>query len=225
MVEDVEVRAKLTPSDPFGTKRPLISAKYYPMYNLPQVELVTEAIDKVADDAITTVDGVTRQLDTIIVATGFATTKYLSAIEVTGRGGTSLTEAWSDGPQAYLGLTTSGFPNLFMLYGPNTNNGSIIFMIECQVGYLVRQLERMRDEHIVWMDLRPEVQERYNDDLQHDLDKVPVWSSEFHNYYRATPSGRIVTQWPHTMAEYRTRTSTPDPDAYEVHRGGRPTFA
>src|SRR5690606_28100501 len=114
-----------------------------PTFNRPNVELVTEPIDKVTSDALVTVDGVARPVDTIIVATGFAVTRYLSSIEVTGRGGLPLAEAWADGPQAYLGMATAGFPNLFMLYGPNTNNGSIIFMLECQASYVLRQLERM----------------------------------------------------------------------------------
>ncbi len=212
------MRAKLTPSTPFGCQRPLISNVYYPTYNLPYVELVTDAIAKVSGNTIVTVDGRERPVDTIITATGFKTTKYLSAIEVTGRGGQRLADAWADGPQAYLGLTTSGFPNLFMLYGPNTNNGSIIFMLECQVAYVIRQLQRMDDEGLTWLDLKPEVMERYNTDLQADLDQVQVWQGGCHGYYRG-PTGRIVTQWPHTMFEYRARTLRPDPDAYQVHHG------
>jgi cation diffusion facilitator CzcD-associated flavoprotein CzcO len=191
---------------------------YYPVYNLPTTELVTDAIAEVRGRTIVTVDGVERPVDTIITATGFATTRYASAIEVTGRGGQPLTDAWADGPQAYLGITTTGFPNLFMLYGPNTNNGSIIFMLECQVAYIMRQLRRMDDEGLAWIDLRADVMERYNEALQHDLDQVGVWQGGCHGYYRG-PTGRIVTQWPHTMFEYRSRTLRPDPDAYEVQRG------
>ena len=117
-------------------------------------------------NTIVTVDGRQRPVDTIITATGFATTQYASAIEVTGRGGQPLAESWADGAQAYLGITTAGFPNLFMLYGPNTNNGSIIFMLECQVAYIMRQLDRMDDEGLAWIDLRADVMERYNDALQ-----------------------------------------------------------
>ena len=84
-----------------------------------------------------------RPVDTIVLATGFETTRYLATIEVTGRNGRQIDEAWSNGAQAYLGITTAGFPNLFMLYGPNTNNGSILFMIECQVAYVMRQLARL----------------------------------------------------------------------------------
>ena len=113
-------------------------------------------------------------------------------------------------------MTTSGFPNLFMLYGPNTNNGSIIFQIECQVAYLMRQLDRLDREGLTWMDVKQDVMDDYNRRLQDDLDHVEVWSADAcHNYYR-NGAGRIVTQWPHGMGKYREWTSAPDPDAYEV---------
>ena len=129
VVQDEDVRKKLTPEHPFGCKRPLVSNDYYQAFNLPNLELVTEGIERITKDSIVGVDGGERRVDTLILASGFAATKYLSSIEVTGRGGRSLDDAWSDGAAAYLGMTTAGFPNLFMLYGPNTNNGSILTMI------------------------------------------------------------------------------------------------
>jgi cyclohexanone monooxygenase len=127
-----------------------------------------------------------------------------------------LSDAWADGAQAYLGITTSGFPNLFMLYGPNTNNGSILFQIECQVDYTLRQLRRMDEERLAWIDVKAEVMDDYDSRLQRDLGAVEVWAAEAcHNYYR-NASGRIVTQWPHGMGTYREWTSKPDVDAYEV---------
>jgi len=225
LVEDPEVRAKLTPTYPFGCKRPLISNDWYPTFNRPTVELVTEPITKVTADAVVTADGRERAVDTIIAATGFDTTRFLSAIPVTGRGGRRIEDAWADGAQAYLGITVTGFPNLFMLYGPNTNNGSIIFQIECQVAYALRQIGRMDDEHLQWIDVRQEVMDAYNERLQRDLDAVEVWAAEAcHNYYR-NAAGRIVTQWPHGMGVYRDWTSQPDPDAYEVAQAQAPAPA
>ena len=216
LVEDPDVRRRLTPSYAYGCKRPLISNDWYPAFNRPNVELVTEPITKVTADAIVTADGRERSFDTIVLATGFETTRFLSSIEVTGRHGRRLDDAWADGAQAYLGVTTSGFPNLFMLYGPNTNNGSIIFQIECQVAYLLRQLDRLDREGLTWMDVKQDVMDDYNRRLQDDLDHVEVWSADAcHNYYR-NGAGRIVTQWPHGMGKYREWTSAPDPDAYEV---------
>jgi cation diffusion facilitator CzcD-associated flavoprotein CzcO len=135
---------------------------------------------------------------------------------VTGRDGVRLEEAWSTAPEAYKGITVSGFPNLFMLYGPNTNNGSIIFQIECQVDYLLRHIRRMDAAHLAWIDVRPEVMTAYNLELQRDLDQVEVWNSgSCRDYYR-TASGRIVTQWPHGMDRYRDMTRAPDEEAYET---------
>jgi len=217
-VTDPDVRAKLTPHEPYGCKRPLISNDYFPTFNLPHVELVTDPIARVTETGVVTADGTTREADTIIVATGFQVQRYLSALDVTGRDGRDLRDAWSDGAQAYLGITTSGFPNLFMLYGPNTNQGSIIHMIECQVAYLVRQVRRLDDENLAWLDVKPEVQDAYNTALQADLDRFSVWKFDCNHYYR-NESGRIVTQFPGDMADYRDRTAKPDPDAYDVGTG------
>ena len=215
VVEDPDVRRKLTPDMPFGCKRPLASNVYYPTFNLPHVELVTEPITEITEDSVVTADGRARPVDTIILATGFATTKFLGALDVVGRDGVHIDDAWADGPQAYLGITTNGFPNLFMLYGPNTNNGSIIYMIECQVDYVMRVLQRMDDEGIAALDVKREVMDDYNAALQETLAGVEVWQAGCHGYYRV-PSGRIVTQWPGSMSEYRARTQDPDPDAFEV---------
>ena len=214
-VRDPDVRQRLIPDHPFGCKRPLFSDNYYPVFNRPNVELVTERIARISDTGVVTQDGQERPADVLIMATGFQTTRFLSAIDVVGRDGISIHDAWDDGAQAYLGITTAGFPNLFMLYGPNTNTGSIIYAIEQQVGYILRQLERMDAEGIAWLDVRQEVMDQYNAALQQDIDAVAVWHAPCSTYYRA-PSGRIVTQWPHTMDEFRRRTQAADPTAYEV---------
>jgi cation diffusion facilitator CzcD-associated flavoprotein CzcO len=216
-VADPELRRKLRPRHPFGCKRPLLSNDYYPAFNRPNLELVTDAIERVTQDSVVTADGRARRVDTLILATGFATTKYLSAIDVVGRGGRHIDEAWSDGACAYLGITTAGFPNLFMIYGPNTNNGSILSMIESQVDYTLRQIGRIVDEDLAWLDVREEPMARYNEDVQAAIGRVAVWQADCHGYYRS-PSGRIVTQWPYSMSEFRERTAKPDADAYEAVR-------
>jgi cation diffusion facilitator CzcD-associated flavoprotein CzcO len=214
-VEDPQLREKLRPRHPFGCKRPLLSNDYYPAFNRPNLELVTDRIERIGADSVVTADGRARRVDTLILATGFSTTKYLSAIEVVGRGGRRLDDAWSDGALAYLGITATGFPNLFMLYGPNTNNGSILSMIEAQVDYALRQIQRIEDEDLAWIDVRREPMERYNDDIQRAIGRVAAWQADCNGYYR-TPGGRIVTQWPYSMTEFRERTSKPDADAYEA---------
>ena len=214
VVEDPELRRRLTPTGPYGCQRPLVSNDYYPTFNRPNVELVTETIDRITPAGVVTVDGVEHEFDTLIIATGFQTTKFLSAIDVTGRDGVELEKAWADGARAYLGITTAGFPNLFMLYGPNTNNGSIIYMLECQAEYAVQAVEWMDRDDLAWIDVKPEAEAAYNAQMQHDLDTVGVWGAgNCHNYYRGA-GGYIVTQWPHSMSEYRRRTERIDEDAY-----------
>lgn len=219
-VEDPAVRAKLRPTHPWGCKRPLISNDFYPAFNRPNLELVTDSIEKIEDKAVVTRDGVERCVDTLILATGYDTTRYTSVIDVTGREGITLTDAWKDGAEAHLGITTAGFPNLFMLYGPNTNNGSIITMIEYQVDHVVALLQRMTEQALAWADVRPERMAAYNEEVQQAIAGVVHWQAGCNGYYRS-PSGRVVTQWPGTMTEYRDRVVVPDPDDYRFGVAGQ----
>jgi cyclohexanone monooxygenase len=216
-VEDTSLHEKMLPHVPWGCLRPLMSNKYYPAFNLPHVELITEPIERVTADGVVSRDGTLRRVDTLICATGYKVRKYLTAIDVTGRDGLPLGEAWADAPEAYLGLMTSGFPNLFMMYGPNTNNGSILYMLERQSDFIVDRLEQIDREGVDWIEIRSDVQATYNAKLQADLDKVGVWQASCSNYYR-TETGRIVTQWPHTMAEYRKRCEAADDTRFELGR-------
>lgn len=218
VVRDPEVRAKLVPDQPWGCKRPLLSNEYYPAFNRPNLELVTDRIERITPTGVRTADGRERRLDTLILATGFKTTQFLSAIDVVGRGGISIADAWSDGAQAYKGVTTAGFPNLFMLYGPNTNSDSIITMIEYQADHALRQIERIAHEGLAWIDVKPAAMAAYNDTLQREIAAIELWSAGCTHYYRA-PSGRVVTQWPHSMAAMEQALATLDEDAYEVARG------
>ncbi len=215
-VKDPETRRKLTPSHPFGCKRPLFHDHYYPVFNRDNVHLITESIERITARGIQTADKAKHDLDTIICATGFHTTRYLSAIDVRGRGGGHINDAWSDGAQAYLGVTINGFPNLFMIYGPNTNQGCILFMIEQQVAYIVRQLQRMAAENLAWIDVRADVMAAFNAEIQADIEQVDVWQAACGNdfYYRST-SGRLVTQWPHSMDEFVARTRGDDASSFE----------
>ena len=214
-VADPELRARLTPDHPWGCKRPLFSNEYYPAFNRPNLELVTDPIARITPTGLVTRDGRERRLDTLILATGFATTKFLSAIDVVGRGGVTIAEAWRDGAQAYKGVTTSGFPNLFMLYGPNTKSNSIITLIEYEVDHVLRQIQRIARENLAWIDVKPEAMAVYNDDLQREIATIAPWRAGCADYYRA-PSGRIVTQWPRTMRALEEALSGLDEDAYEA---------
>ena len=213
VVADPAIREKLLPGHPFGCKRPLFSNDYYPAFNRANLELVTTPIERIGHDSVITSDGRARKIDALILATGFEATRYLSSIDVRGRDGRSIEETWADGASAYLGVTTAGFPNLFMLYGPNTNNGSILTMIESQVDYIIRLIEWMDREDLSWIDVRPESMERFNQEIQAAISKIEVWQADCHGYYRS-PSGRIVTQWPYSMTEYRRRTLEPKRDDF-----------
>lgn len=217
VVEDEDTRQRLSPGYAFGGKRPLVSSDWYPTFNRPNVRLVTDAIARIEPDAVVGADGARHPADVLILATGFQTTRFISAIPVEGRDGRKLDHVWADGARAYLGITTSGFPNLFMLYGPNTNNGSILHNIECQADYFVRHLQRMEREGIAWIDVRPEVLDTYNGNLQREIAAIPAWNTGVSGYYR-TDDGLNVTQWPDGMQRYREMTSTPDTGAYETGR-------
>jgi cation diffusion facilitator CzcD-associated flavoprotein CzcO len=218
LVRDAELRRRLTPDWRYGCRRPLISNKYYPIFNQPNVHLVDEGIRRVVPEGILTARGELRPTDTIVFATGFETTRYLAALDIAGRGGVHIRDAWRDGAIAYRGITTSGFPNLFMLYGPNTNNNSLITMLELESGYAVRGIRRILDEGLAWIDVRPAAMAAYNEELQKDIAAITVWRSDCGGYYRA-PSGRIVTQFPYTMTQYAEMLAEPDAAHYEAARG------
>jgi cation diffusion facilitator CzcD-associated flavoprotein CzcO len=220
------LREKLTPHHPFGCKRPLFSTLYYPIFNQDNVELVTEDIDQVTPTGVVS-EGNAREFDVIIYATGFRTTRYLAAVEVTGSNGVNIKDAWEDGPQAYLGMSTTGFPNLFMLYGPNTNQGCILLMLERQVEYIMRQLGRMEDQKLAWIDIRKDVMDDFNVALQESLGKVEVWQAECggDDYYRAGPNKRMVTNWPGTMDAFTDHIRKADPDTYNIEVSRKNTDA
>ena len=216
-VADPKTREALTPQHPFGCKRPLFSDVYYPVFNKDHVHLNTDDIDSIASNGVITSDGLLTEVDVLIYSTGFETTTYLSAIDVKGKNGLDIHDAWSDGPQAYLGISTHGFPNLFMLYGPNTNQGCILVMIEEQVKYIIRRLKTMRSEGILASDIKKDVMRKFNDKLQDDIKGIDVWQHACGNdfYYRAGPSGRFVTQWPKSMDDFAKETDRLEDNFYE----------
>ncbi len=214
-VRDPVVREKLRPHHPYGAKRPLVSNLFYPAFNEPNLELVTDPIESITPTGVRTADGREREVDLIVYATGFSATKYLSALDVRGANGVHIDDAWSDGATAHLGITTAGFPNLFMLYGPNTNNGSILEMIEHQTNHVKLHLTRMREEGLAWVDVRPEVQAAYNEAVQKKIATIPVWNQDVNGYYRSA-SGRVVTQWPFSMTRFREMTERIEADDYQT---------
>jgi cation diffusion facilitator CzcD-associated flavoprotein CzcO len=215
VVEDPALRARLLPDHPWGCKRPLLSNDFYPAFNRPNLELVTDRVERITKAGVVTADGRERRLDTLILATGFATTKFLSAIDVVGRGGLAIADAWSDGAQAYKGVTTAGFPNLFMLYGPNTNSDSVITMIEYEADHVLRQIQRIARQDLAWIDVKPAAMAAYNAEIQRKIAAIELWQAGCTDYYRA-PSGRIVTQWPGSMSALEQALSGLDEECYEA---------
>ena len=206
-VPDPELRARLTPDYPVGCKRVLISSDFYPAVQRDDVELVTDAIDRITPSGIRTVDGVERPCDTIVLCTGFRATEYLRGIEVTGAGGRSIHDVWAGVPRAYHGISVPGFPNFFMLYGPNTNQGgnSIILMLEAQADFVAGALEEMQRSGAASVDVRPEAMARYVADLEAAL-ATTGWDGGCDSYFR-TAAGDIVTQLPHMADTYREQTA------------------
>lgn len=205
-VGDPSLRARLIPDYPIGCKRILLSDEWYSTLQRPNVEVIGERIARVGAGSIVTSDGSEREVDAIVLATGFRATEMIAPMRVTGLAGRDLNEAWRDGPEAYLGLTVSGFPNLFILYGPNTNLGvgSILYMLESQIAYVLDAVRTLDLARARWIDVRPEVQRAFNAELQKRL-AGSVWEAGCSNWYR-TESGRITNNWPGLSSEYRRRT-------------------
>lgn len=208
-VSDPALRERLTPDYPIGCKRILLSGDWYPTLQRENVEVITEPIARVRAGAIVTEDGVEHDTDAIVLATGFRATEMIAPMRVIGREGRELNEAWRDGPEAYLGLAVSGFPNLFILYGPNTNLGvgSILYMLESQIAYVldaVRTIAAADGDRPRLLDVRPEVQRAFNAELKKRL-AGSVWEAGCSNWYR-TESGRITNNWPGLALGYRLRT-------------------
>ncbi len=201
-VEDPGLRHKLTPDYPLGCKRVLISDDYYAALSRPNVDLVVSPIEGVDEHGVISADGQSRPADVLIFGTGFAATEFMATLEVTGRDGLHLADAWSDGAEAYRGVAVSGFPNFFMLYGPNTNLGhnSIIFMVEQQSRYIARCIDKLLSHNLTELEVWPAVMRAYNDRLQGEL-AATVWAADCGNWYK-NAAGRITNNWPGTTTGY-----------------------
>ncbi|GAA0419787.1 flavin-binding monooxygenase [Acrocarpospora corrugata] len=202
-IDDPAVRATVTPAYPWGCKRPIFASGFYPALNRPNVELVPHAIKEVTPKGVVDDLGVEHEADVLILSTGFQPTRFLSQFTVTGRDGTDLQDFWGDRPRAFLGVTVPGFPNFFILYGPNTNGGfSIIAQLERQAEVAVRAIRTVLRRRAKAVDTRPEVLDRHVRWLDRQLaDHASAMDSGCHNYYHS-PSGANVTQWPRTHFVY-----------------------
>ncbi|MFR9750875.1 flavin-containing monooxygenase [Nocardia sp. 004] len=212
-VEDPRLRAELTPDYPVFCKRVLLSNDYYPALTQPNVRVETTPITEITQDGVRTTDNVVHQVDAIIYGTGFKGAEFLWPMNIYGRGGHKLADVWAEGAHAYYGMTVPEFPNLFLLYGPNTNLsvGSIVYMIESQTRYISQAVQLLADHPGHYLDVRADIEERYNTTLRQRLDRSP-WSL-CSNWYRDS-AGRITNNWPGSPAVYRYRTRRFRPGDY-----------
>src|SRR3954447_106441 len=223
-VKDPELRRKLTPSYKFGCKRVLPSNNFYPAVSQANVELLTDGIREITPRGIVTVDGVEHEVDVIVWGTGFRVNDMPFAHLVRGRRGQTLADAWSESMEAYLGTSVAGFPNMFMLVGPNTGLGhnSIVFMIESQVEYVLDAMRTMEARGAASVDVRREVQDAYNAELVERL-KDTVWSTGGCASWYLDDTGRNTTLWPGSTWPFRLRTRHFDPACYTLRsRVGAP---
>ena len=214
-VADAALRERLTPTYPIGCKRILISNDWLPTLSRPNVELVTDAIEAVTPAGVRVAGGREVPADVLVLGTGFAASEFLAPMTIRGRGGVSLDDAWSQGAQAWLGITVPRFPNFFMVYGPNTNLGhnSIVFMLESQVAHVMRCLRKLREEGGATIEVTTPPFERYNARLQRRSQGTifagcTSWYVDAH--------GRHTVNWPGFTTTYRWLTRYAGLGAYAV---------
>jgi cation diffusion facilitator CzcD-associated flavoprotein CzcO len=205
-IKDPELRKKVTPTYTMGCKRILMANDYYPALAKEHVEVITDSISSIDQQGITTSDGKHRPVDVIIYCTGFYAAENVLQFDIIGKEGRNLDQEWQDGAEAYLGTAVSGYPNMFIIVGPNTGLGhnSMIYMIESQVHYIMEALKYARKNDVQLLDVKPEVQKQYNEKIHARLDKS-VWNAGCTSWYR-TKSGKNTTLWPGFTFEFRART-------------------
>jgi 4-hydroxyacetophenone monooxygenase len=182
------------------------------------VSLITERIERITPAGIVTADGVEHPVDVLIYGTGFTASEFLTPMQVTGRGGVDLHERWKGDARAYLGITVPEFPNLFCLYGPNTNiviNGSIIYFSECEVRYVTEAVRLLLEGGHRAMDVRPEVHDTFNERIDAANRQMAWGASSVSSWYK-NQHGRVAQNWPFSLLEYWERTKAPDPGDYEM---------
>ncbi|CAE6849837.1 Baeyer-Villiger monooxygenase [Paraburkholderia domus] len=215
-VPDPQLRATLTPNYTMGCKRILISNDYFPALSRQNVSVTTTGIARVEEDAVITTDGARHPADCLIFGTGFQVADPFPAGVVRGRGRVDIVDTWRDGAHAYLGTTLPGYPNFFMIVGPNTGLGhnSMVFMIESQVEYVLRALKTMNTERADAIEVRPHVERAYNEQIQRKLGRA-IWSTGgCKSWYLDPKTGKNTTLWPGFAYKFRRATSTFSMDDY-----------
>lgn len=214
-MKDEQLREKLTTNYMVGCKRILLSNDYYPAFVRPNVELVTDGIMQINETSITTQDGSQRDVDAIVYCTGFMAAEFPAYFKVKGLNGKTLDDEWKTAPEAFLGTTVSGFPNMYLIVGPNTGLGhnSMIYMIEAQVTYIMDALKKARKANYKYMDVKKEHQEEYNKNLQEKLVGT-AWDSGCVSWYQ-TKAGKNTSIFPGFTFEFSRKTKKVNKDDYE----------
>jgi cation diffusion facilitator CzcD-associated flavoprotein CzcO len=218
-IPDPELRAKVTPDYTIGCKRVLLSSDYYPALNRPNVDLITDDIVEVTETGVVTADGSTYEVDAIIYGTGFQVTEALTAQRIAGRNGLKIQDVWGDGIEAHRGITVPGFPNFFLLLGPNTGLGhnSVVFMIESQIEHILGCLRLLSERKGRFIEAKEQAMRRYGDRIQRRLRKA-VWSEGGCQSWYLDENGVNRTLWPGFTFEYWTGTRKVRPEEYTITR-------
>jgi cation diffusion facilitator CzcD-associated flavoprotein CzcO len=213
-IDDPDLRRKVTPSDAVGCKRMLLSDDWYPTLMRPNVELITDRIAAVTEAGIRTDDGHERPADVLVLATGFASHGFVAPLEIAGPGGRTLAQEWAGAPRAYLGISVPGFPNLFLLYGPNTNGGagSVINTLEAAIRHVIALLDTRADARRI--EVRRAAADAFDRELRAALART-VWHTGCTNWY-VDENGHDPNQWPWLWTTYRRRTARVEPGVYEM---------
>lgn len=215
-IDDPELRARVTPTDEVGCKRIMLTDDWHRTLAEDNVELIDRRVEAVTPGGVRAADGVERPADVLILATGFDSHAFVAPMEVSGRDGRTLAAEWSEIARAYLGLTVPGFPNMFLLYGPNTNGGtgSVIFTLEAGARHIVAALEALDERGAERIEVRPEAAERFDAELRERLAGT-VWHTGCESWY-VDENGNDPSQWPWSWSAYRRRTRELAPGAYSL---------
>jgi cation diffusion facilitator CzcD-associated flavoprotein CzcO len=214
-IKDPELRRKVTPTDEIGCKRVMLTDEWYPTLTKANVELVTDRVESIASASVRA-GGVERPADVLVLATGFRTHGFVAPMEVIGREGRTLVDTWDGLPRAYLGVSVPAFPNLFLIYGPNTNGGtgSVIYTIESSVAHTISAISQLDRVGRGRIEVRADVAERFARELRAALAGT-VWHTGCTNWY-VDENGNDPNQWPWMWHQYRRRAATLEPGTYEI---------
>jgi cation diffusion facilitator CzcD-associated flavoprotein CzcO len=197
-----DLQKVMTPDYPFAGKRPIKDSNFYPALLRENVELIPNAVASITETEVVDEIGTAREVDVLVMCTGFQPASFLATLEVVGVGGRTIHEAWGDYPRAYLGLMVPGFPNFYMLYGPNTNGAPVMFMHERQANFVVGQVKRMLKGQATAIEVRESVYNKFNEILAKRLShSVSQMHPEVHSYSNS-PSGNNVLSWHDGMSIY-----------------------